>query len=151
MPRQRAAAAFLGLTGALVVGLAVGIASQRAAPDSVLATTYGTVFADSDTSWTSLPRNIWLSGLGGDSLTGTNRVVSPGDIITISGRDGHAQVIKVTARELIDGEKFGVPGLRFQLVTGRSDNDLAGTIVRFMLAVETPVGLHVQPPADRLL
>jgi hypothetical protein len=151
MLRQRAAATFLGLTGALAVGLAIGVASQRAAPDAVLATTYGTAFADSDTSWTSIPRNIWLSGLGGESLTGANRLVSPGDTITISGSDGHPQVIKVTERELIDGANFGLPGVRFQLVTGRGDSDLSGAIVRFMLAVETPVGLPVQPSADRSL
>jgi hypothetical protein len=151
MLRQRAAATFLGLTGALALGLAFGIASQRAAPDAVLASTYGTAFADSDTSWTSLPSNIWLSGLGSGSLTGANRVVSPGDTITISSSDGHPQVIKVTAREMIDGERFGMPGVRFHLVTGRSDRDLPGAVVRFMLAVETPVGLHAQPSADRLL
>ncbi len=151
MLRQRAAATLFGLAGALVIGIAVGIVSQRAAPDAVLSTTYGTAFADSDTSWTSLPRNVWLSSVGDDGITGANRVVAPGDTVTISGSDGHPQVIKVTGLEFIEGDHFGAPGVRFQLVTGRSANDRSGAIVRFMFAVETPIGLPVKPTADRVL
>jgi len=151
MLRQRAAAAYLGLAGIIAVGIAAGVAYQRAAPDAVLTTAYGTAFADSDTSWQSLPRNIWLSGLGGGPITGANRMVSPGDTITISGGDGRPQVIKVTARELIDGDKVGVPGVQFQLVTGRTDNVLSGALVRVMLAVEAPVGLPLPPSTDRVL
>ncbi len=152
MLRQRAAAALLVLAGgAVAMGLAIGIASHRAAPDAVLIGNYGAAFADADTSWTSLPRNVWLSSLGGDGITATSRVVAPGDTITISGNDGHPQVIKVTALELIEGDNFGVPGVRFQLVTGRATNDRSGAIVRFMFASEVPVGLPVKAPADRLL
>ncbi|MGE0765462.1 MAG: hypothetical protein AB7L90_03270 [Hyphomicrobiaceae bacterium] len=137
MLRQRAAAIIMfGITGAFAGGIGLGTVSRHAAPDAVLAGNYGSALADADTSWTSLPRNIWLSGLGGADAQ-TDRLLVAGDTITIDGKDGSPEVIEVTAREVIGGEHLGVPGVRFQLVTGHSTGPDRRT-VRFMFATETP-------------
>ncbi|MGD9806599.1 MAG: hypothetical protein AB7E81_23295 [Hyphomicrobiaceae bacterium] len=149
MLRHRAAAvAVLGLAGAFI-GSSAETISRHAAPDSVLAVNYGAALADADTSWTSLPRNIWLSGLGGADAH-TDRLLVKGDTITISGKDGQPEVIEVSSREVIDGERLGVPGVRFQLVTGRSTGQDRRT-VRFMFATETPSALPDKSPANRVL
>jgi hypothetical protein len=150
MLRQRAAAvAVLGIAGAFVGGIGVGTVSKHVAPDAVLAVNYGAALADADTSWSSLPRNIWLSGLGGaDAHTG--RLLVAGDTITIDGKDGRPEVIEVVSREVIAGEHLGVPGVRFQLVTGRSTGH-DQRVVRFMFATETPASLPDKPAANRVL
>lgn len=152
MHRQRAATAmFAGLAGLLVMGVAVSTLACRAGPDAVLATNYGTAFNDADTSWTSLPPNIWLSGLGSIGRAAPDKTIAEGDTITIAGKDGHPDIIRVTALELIDGERFGVPGVRFQLVTGRSTTGATSSVVRFMFATEAPIGLPIKASADRVL
>jgi hypothetical protein len=150
MLRQRAAAvAVLGIAGAFVSGIGVGSVSEHVAPDAVLAVNYGAALADADTSWSSLPRNIWLSGLGSaDAHTG--RLLAAGDTITIDGKDGRPEVIEVVSREVIAGEQLGVPGVRFQLVTGHS-MDRDQRTVRFMFATETPASLPEKPAANRVL
>jgi len=151
MLRQRAAAvAVLGIAGAFLSGIGVGTVSKHAAPDAILAVNYGKALADADTSWTSLPRNIWLSGLGGADAN-TDRLLVAGDTITIDGKDGRPEVIRVTSREVIDGAHIGVAGVRFQLVTGHSTGSDQRT-VRFMFATEAPVSaLRDRSPADRVL
>lgn len=152
MLRRRAAViAVLGIAGAFISGVGVGTVSRHAAPNAVLAVNYGAALADADTSWTSLPRNVWLSGLGGADAN-TNRLLTAGDTITIDGKDGHPEVIEVTSRDVIDGDLFGVPNVRFQLVTGRSTGRDRRT-VRFMFATETPSSttLPGKSPADRVL
>lgn len=150
MLRQRAAAAtILGIAGAFICGMGVGTVSKHAAPDAVLAVNYGAALADADTSWTSLPRNVWLSSLGGAD-TNTDRLLAAGDTITIEGKDGRPEVIDVTSREVIDGELLGVPGVRFQLITGQSTGRDRRT-VRFMFATETPATLPEKPAANRVL
>jgi len=152
MHRQRVAAAVLAGLGLLVTGVAIGAALVgRASPDALLASNYGTAFDDADTSWTSLPPNVWLSGLGSIGRAAPDKTISEGDTITIAGKDGHPDVIRVTALELIDGERFGVPGVRFQLVTGRSTTGATSSVVRFMFATEAPTGLPIKAPADRVL
>jgi len=149
MLRQRAAAAaLLGIAGAFLGGIGVGTVSRQAAPDTVLAANYGTALADADTSWNSLPRNIWLSRLGGVD-THTDRLLAAGDTITIDGKDGRPEVIEVTGREVIEGEQLGVPGVRFQLITGRSMRHDHRS-VRFMFATETPPAPS-EKPGNRVL
>ena len=144
MPYRRATvAAVLSLTGLLA---AVPIA-ERATPDAVLAGNYGVALADADVSWTSLPRNIWLSGLGGGN--GGDRPLAQGDTITIAAKDGRPQVIEVTGLELIDGDRIGVPGVRFQMVTGRAVTGEQSSPVRFLFATDAPPSAAA--PADRVL
>ena len=150
MLRHRAVLSFLGLAGLLGAGVAMSVVSHRAAPDTVLASQFGAAFADADTSWTSLPPNVRLSGFGGGEA---DRVLAPGATITIAGKDGRPQVIKVTGLEVIDGDRLGVPGIRFQLVTGHAAEDVGGGLVRFMFASEAPatVGPRLKSPVDRVL
>lgn len=146
MPYRRATvAAVLGLTGLL----AAMPFAEKVAPDSVLAGNYGAALADADVSWTSLPRNIWLSGLGGGS--GGDRALAQGDTITISAKDGRPQVIEVTGLELIDGDRIGVPGVRFQMVTGRAAGSEQAPPVRFLFATDAPHAGSAAAPADRVL
>jgi hypothetical protein len=138
-------AAVLGLTSLI----AAGPIAQRVTPDAVLASNYGAALAGAETSWTSLPHNIWLSRLGGGG-GGPNKTLAAGDTITIAAKDGRPQVIEVTGLEFIDGDLIGVPGVRFQLVTGR----VAGTLeapVRFLFATETPYQAPLPAAADRVL
>ena len=146
MPYRRAtAAAVLALAGLLA---AVPIA-RRVAPDAVLAGHYGAALADADVSWTSVPRNIWLSGLGGGS--GGDRALAAGDTITIAAKDGRPQVIEVTGLELIDGDRIGVPGVRFQMVTGRAAGSEPAALVRFLFATDAPHAGSAATTADRVL
>lgn len=151
MLRQRAAvAAVLGIAGAFVSGMGVGTISQKASPDAVLAGNYRHALADADTAWTSLPKNVWLSGLGGADER-TDRLLAPGDTITLDGKDGRLEVISVTNREVIDGGLLGAPGVRFQLITGQT-TDRHPRTVRFMFATDTPAATHIEKPAtDRVL
>ena len=150
MLRHRGLAfAFLGIAGAFASGIGAGTISRHAAPDALLAVNYGAALADADTSWTSLPRNIWLSGLGGADAH-TDRLLAAGDTITIDGKDGRPEIIEITGREVIDGERLGVPGARFHLVTGVSTGRNRRT-VRFMFATETPPALPEKASADRVL
>lgn len=144
MPRTRAAAiASLGLAGLLAGGMGIGVLSRYATPEAVLSVNYGKALADADTSWTSLPPNIWLSGLGGaDAPVG--RVLTVGDTITIDGKDGRPEVVEVTARDVIDGDRIGIPGVRFQLVTARAAHQRDRT-VRFMFATEAPSPVPALP------
>ena len=140
-------------TPAAVLGLACLIAAgliwHRATPDAVLASNYGGALAEAETSWTSLPPNIWLSRLGGGNAS-AERALAPGDTITISASDGRPQVIEVTGLELIDGELLGVPGARFQLVTGLTA-EAPGEPVRFLFATGTQRRAPPPAPADRTL
>lgn len=150
MLRQRAAAVtLLGLAGAFIGGIGVGTVSRHAAPDAVLAVNYGKALADAETSWNSLPRNVWLSGLGGVDAQ-TDRLLAAGDSITINGKDGRPEVIEVTGREVIDGEQLGVPGVRFQLITGQSTGRDRRS-VRFMFATETLPAPVEKPSTNRVL
>lgn len=137
-------AAVLGLASLLVAGAIW----HRAAPDAVLASNYGSALAETETSWTSLPPNIWLSRLGGDSLA--ERSLATGDTITVSTRDGRPQVIEVTGLELIDGDLLGMPGVRFQLVTGTASGK-PGEPVRFLFATGARSRTPLPTPADRTL
>lgn len=138
-------AAALGLMGAI----AAGALAQRASPDAMLASSYGTALAEAETSWTSLPPNIWLSRLGGGS-SGAEKALAPGDTITIAMKDGRPQVIEVTGLELIDGDVLGVPGVRFQLVTGRAAA-ASREHVRFLFATEAQQQVPVPASVDRSL
>lgn len=130
----RQTAAVLALTGlAAVWGAAV--MTERARPDAVLAKNYGSALADAETVWTSLPSNLWLSSLGGGRAAET--VLAVGDTITIAGKDG-PQVIEITGLELIEGEHLGIPGARFQLVSGRPRGDAQASLMRFIFASEAP-------------
>ena len=144
--RKATAAAILGVFG-LVAAIPL---AHRAGPDAVLANGFGKVLADADTSWASMPRNVWLSGLGGIP-PGNDKVLAPGDTITIAAKDGRPQVIEVTGLELIDGERIGVPGVRFQLVTGRATDSPATTPVRFLFATDAATPAPATAQADRLL
>jgi len=155
MLRNRAAAAAtFGLAGVLAGGFAIGTLPKTVSPDAILAANYGNALAHArtDTSWTSLPQNIWLSRLGGADAN-TDRLLTSGDTITIDGKDGRPEVIEVSSREVIDGERMGMPGMRFQLVTGQSTRQ-ANRTVRFMFATEVPAPLPTAPDkstANRVL
>lgn len=135
---------------AAALGLATLIAAvviwHRATPDAMLASNYGKALAEAETSWTSLPPNLWLSRLG-SANSDADQALTPGDTITISANDGRPQVIKVTGLELIDGELLGMAGVRFQLVTGLAD----GAPVRFLFATGKQRRTPLPAPADRTL
>jgi len=150
MLRHRAAAVLLGLTGLVAAGLAAVPIAERAMPDAVLAKHYGAALAGADSSWSSLGRNIWLSGLGGTGIA-TGRTLAAGDTITITAGDGRPRVIEVVSLELIDGEPIGMPGVRFQLITGHAAGEAEGSVVRFMFASEGPTSAPMPAPADRVL
>lgn len=136
MHRRRATVATaIAAIGLLFAGLELSNVDGRTASDALLARNFGSALADSDTSWSSLPPNIWLSGLG---HPGAARALSPGDTITIAGKDGSPEVIEVTELSPVDGERIGVPGVQFQLVTGHSRTAAPGQVLRFMFATETP-------------
>ncbi|MGE0700254.1 MAG: hypothetical protein AB7O57_14245 [Hyphomicrobiaceae bacterium] len=140
MLRVKAVAAGVAGLAVLCAGWAMTSAHTTATPDAMLAKDYSAALADADTSWSTLPRNIWLSGLGG-GMARQGELVA-GDTITINGRDGHPEVIRVTDLELVEGDHIGVPGVRFQLVTGR---EAGGRMVRFMFAAGAPP--HPSMPA----
>ena len=135
-------AALLGLVGVI----AIGTLAERAVPDAVLASNYGAALAEAETSWTTLPPNIWLSRLGSG---GPDTALATGDTITIAAKDGRPQVIEVTGREMIDGDLIGAPGLRFQLVTGRAAGT-SGAPVRFLFATHQQQA-PLPVAADRML
>lgn len=142
MLRWRFAAA-LGLAG--MIG--AGAAAHRVAPDAILASNYKLALAEAETSWTSLSPNIWLSRLGS---SGPERTLAAGDTITIAAKDGRPQVIEITGLEPIDGDLVGVPGVRFQFVSGRAIGT-AGPPVRFLFATETPPQTPLPARSDRVL
>jgi hypothetical protein len=129
--------------------IAAGPVAQHATPDAVLANGYGSALAEAETSWTSIPHNIWLSALSGGSAA-PEKPLAAGDTITIAAKDGRPQVIEVTGLELIDGDLIGAPGLRFQLVTGRAVGR-SGAPVRFLFATETQPPAPLPTAADRVL
>lgn len=140
------AAAMLGLVSLI----AAGPFASRATPDAVLASNYGAALAETETSWSSVPHNIWLSRLGGGG-SGPDKILAAGDTITITARDGHPQVIEVTGLERVDGDLIGLPGVRFQMVTGRVEGGSAAP-VRFLFAIESPQHQSPLPaPAARVL
>lgn len=139
------AVASLGLAG-LLAGPKF---AQRAAPEAILTGSYGSALADADTSWTSLPRNVWLSGLSGGPA-GADKVIAAGDTITIAGKDG-PQIIEVTGLEQVDGDRIGVPGVRFQLVTGHTLGSHRSSPVRFLFATDRQNQPPAVAPADRVL
>ena len=133
--RTVAAATVIGLLGlAALIGTGMVLSPARStATDGILAQSYGQVLADSDTSWSTLPSNLHLSSLGAAPVS--TGALSPGDTISINGRDGRPEVIDVVDIEVMDGEAIGAPGVRFQLVTGRSRVQRGDGLVRLMFAV----------------
>ena len=118
----------------------------------MLARTYNTTLADSDTSWSATPPNVWLSGLGvGHQRPG--RELQIGDVITITGKAGQPEAIKVTALEHVSGDRVGLPGVRFQLVTGQARAAEAGAAhqVRFLFSPASVDAQPLQTPPDRVL
>lgn len=143
---------------AVILGLAALCAAAggtwlagRATPDAVLAHDFGRTLAGSSLSWATPPPNVWLSGLDGAGPA-LAKALAVGDTITISGKDGRPDPIEVTSLEHVDGDRFGLPGLRFQLVTGQSAGQAASAgQVRFLFAVEHPEPAATPRAADRVL
>jgi hypothetical protein len=138
------------LAGAIAIVAGASTTSREAVAAAVLDGGYTSALADADTSWSSLPRNIWLSGLGG-GIPHIARALVPGDTITIGNKDGQPHVIQVLSVEKIEGERVGVPGTDFQLVTGRGIDGREGSHVRFLFAAETPLSMPLPVPGDRVL
>ncbi len=144
------AVALLGLAGLCATAFGTEWVTNSAAPDAVLSRSYGAALGDADIAWTTRPQNIWLSGLAGTA--GAGKALAAGDSITIAGKDGRPETIEVIEWESVSGEPIGLPGVRFQLVTGRSRTQVPGTVVRFLFASETPETMPpLRTPADRLL
>lgn len=144
------AVALLGLAGLCATAFGAEWVTKSAAPDAVLSRSYGAALGDTDTAWTTRPPNIWLSGLAGTASAG--KALAAGDSITIASKDGRPDTIEVIELESVSGEPIGLPGVRFQLVTGRSRTQVPGTVVRFLFASETPGTMPpLRTPADRLL
>jgi hypothetical protein len=159
MVRWKAAAV---VTLSLACAAAAGIGAARyglvAGPDRLLAKSFGSALADSETSWTERHPHVRLSGLGSGTFA-AGRVLAKGDVITIAAKNGSPMVVEVTGLEMIDGRILGLPDVRFQLVTGHTARGAtgaaggagSGTLVRFMFSVE-PAAVRPMPIAsDRVL
>jgi hypothetical protein len=138
------------LAGAVAIVAGASTTSREAVAAAVLDGGYTSALADADTSWSSLPRNIWLSGLGG-GIPNISRALVPGDTITVRTQNGQPHVIQVLSVEKIEGERVGVPATDFQLVTGRGIDGGEGAHVRFLFAAETPLSMPLAVPGDRVL
>lgn len=151
MPRPtNSVAALFGLAGLCAAALAGAWLARGVAPDAVLAQGFGQALADADVAWSTRQSNVWLSGLEGASLT-LGKTLSLGDVITISGKDGRPDSLEVTALEQVDGDRLGLHGLQFQLVTGHPRGAPAGHLVRFLFAVDAFPPGSVPLTADRVL
>ncbi|MDX2154936.1 MAG: hypothetical protein SFW09_00370 [Hyphomicrobiaceae bacterium] len=142
----------VGLTAAVFAGLSAGSTARSAAPDAILASGFAHELADSDVAWAMPPANVWLSGLG-SSAAAFGKLLVVGDRITIDGKDGRPQHVEVTSLEHVDGGRLGLPGLRFQLVTGRLADTTSPGTVRFLFAVNSTFdpAPAAPRPTDRLL
>ena len=134
--------------GALMV-LAGGLHMLARGPDGALARSYGRALANAETSWLPPAENVWLSRLG-DQPAALRRTLALGDRISIGG-NGLSDEIDVVGLEQIDGESFGLAGLRIQVVTGRrkgaagpgeTEPRFQHETVRFLFAVD---GLMAAP------
>ena len=163
---------------AAIATLAIGFSLSAAAymafgsgTDALLDRSYGQAFADTDTTWDGAgPAGpLWLSSLGDGPAGGTVRLnldepmlrksLAIGDRITVTGGSAargadRADIIVVTGIEQIDGDAFGIPGLRIQVVTGRpigGDPTAApDATVRFLFAVSpAPQPREPQPAAGK--
>lgn len=139
------------LLGSFVLGMALagGGLSGRMSPDGLLTQGYRTALEDQDTAWITPPRNVWLSSLA-EGASGA-RGLATGDTITLSGRDGQPEAVEVIEIAHVDGDRLGLPGVRFKLVTGRTAGQAPGTVVRFLFSSEAPEALPPTLPADRHL
>lgn len=128
-----------------------GLLATASGPDAALRSSYVTALDDTETSWTTPPENVWLSSLTGP--VSAPKGLAPGDVITVASKDNAGERIVVTELELIDGERLGLPGVRFQLVTGRASDDESGRTVRFLFANEAApaTGAAALHPRDRSL
>ena len=136
MHRSNVAALACGIAGIVTAAWGLSAVAYHAAPDVVLASSFDKALVASDTTWTTTPANVWLSGLGSPGAS-VGKVITVGDVITINGKGGRPQSIEVTALERIDGARIGLAGVQFQLVTGRSGASPAGRVVRFLFATDT--------------
>ena len=151
-PIAAVAALILAFAAGTVAGR--GAMTDRATPDGVLASGFGHALADTDTSWTSMPRNIWLSSLGANTVSGA-RNLAIGDHITIASGSAKARQVEVVALEHIDGAAIGRDTLRLQLVTAREAANPAAPPLRFMFVLDPPGEQRAfpagQPTSGRVL
>ncbi len=145
-------AVLLGLAGLCVAALGGGWIVRAVTPDAVLAHGFGLALADADVSWSRPAPHVWLSNFDGAGPT-SGKALSLGDTITIAGKNGHPERIEVTGLEQVDGDRLGLPGLQFQLVTGQFEAPAAGSttgqLARFLFAVDAPAA--VAPASNRSL
>ena len=144
----------LGLAGLCASAIGGTWLARSAAPDSVLAHDFGQALADASLSWSTSSHNVWLSSNDGAGPV-LSKALAVGDTITISGKGGRPDPIEVTALEHVDGDRFGMPGLRFQLVTGQTvahpPGSSAQPTVRFLFALDNPEAVPAPRSADRVL
>ena len=149
----RSVSALLGLAGLCAAAVGGTWIAPSAAPDAVLAQGFGHVLADADLSWSKPAPNVWLSHFDGAGPT-SGKALSLGDTITIAGKGGHPERIEVTGLEQVEGDRLGLPGVQFQLVTGHFESHSAGSAtgqqVRFLFTVDVPPAA-VAPATDRSL
>ncbi len=128
---------FRWLKGLLLATMAVigFLGASRVSPDRLLAKSYGPILGDFDTSWASRPANLWFSA-SVDAPAPLGRPLAIGDRITITSRASSPEMVEVVAIEDFHGEAFGPATLRAQLVTGRSESNHSGGVVRFLFALE---------------
>ncbi len=154
-----AVAVLVGLAGLGAAALAGTWIARGAAPDAVLAYGFGQALASADVSWSSRAPNVWLSSLDGAGPT-LGKALSLGDAITIAGKGGRPERIEVTGLEQIDGDRLGLPGVQFQLVSGQlvpgqiEDQSIGAPgsqHVRFLFAVDAPMPASAPLAVDRIL
>lgn len=159
MRRSTASLATLfGCAGLCVSALAGVWFVRQAAPDAILAHDFRGALAGTNLSWSARSPNVWLSSLDGAPRP-LGKSLTLGDTITIAGRGGRPDAVEVTSLEQVDGGRFGLPGVQFQLVTahplGRLDGTAtahaAGAPVRFLFSVEQPEAAVSTRPAGRAL
>ena len=145
-------AALLGLAGLCVAALGGAWIARGLAPDAVLAHGFGLALAGADVSWSRPAPNVWFSNFDGAGPT-SGKALSLGDTITIAGKSGHPERIEVTGLEQVHGDRLGLPGLQFQLVTGQFEAPAGGSTtgqhVRFLYAVDAPAA--IAPASNRSL
>ena len=136
--------------GGLATALAAGVLQLAKGPDGTLAASYGRALADVETSWQPAPtENVWLSRMDNQRAM-LPRALALGDRISY-GRGERIEEIEVTGLEHIDGESFGLSGLKIQIVTGRPKGAGPGDKVRFLFAVDGAETTSVAPLPDRAL
>lgn len=142
-----------GTVAAIVVAILTGsawLALSGTSADRTLAGAYSAALEEAPTRWElpGQPASLVLSRFAEAERPLAGRTLAIGDRISIA-TSGQSDVFEVVALEIVDGSSIGMPGLRLQIVTGRTEVG-GGDGVKFIFGIEGS-GAPTAPRRERSL